>query len=350
MIKVKPIIGITQGDTNGIGPEVVLKALQHSEILDLCTPVIFSSQKTITYFKKALQLNDFSFNPIKNWTQINHKKVNVYIAYEDEVPIELGKPTIVSAKYAFISLETGTQALLNKNIHALVTAPLNKYTIQQVRQEFKGHTEYIAWKLKEKPLMLFLGHQIKIALATIHTPLQSVSKQITKELIIEKINILKNTLIRDFNIRGPKIAVLGLNPHAGENGLIGSEEIEIITPAIQSFEQDKTLLVYGPFSADAFFGNHWYKEFDAVLAMYHDQALIPFKLLEFETGVNFTAGLSVIRTSPDHGTAYDIAPKFCAKHQSMLNAIYTAIDILNNRKLYKEISQNPLKTTEKVKE
>lgn len=350
MIKVKPIIGITQGDTNGIGPEVVLKALQHPDILDICTPVIFSSQKTITYFKKALQLNDFSFNPIKNWTQINHKKVNVFIAYEDEVPIELGKPTIESAKYAYISLEAGTQALLNKNIHALVTAPLNKFSVQQVRQEFKGHTEYIAWKLKEKPLMLFLGEQIKIALATIHTPLQSVSKQITKESIIEKINILKNTLIKDFNIRGPKIAVLGLNPHAGENGLIGLEEKEIITPAIQSFEQDKTALVFGPFSADAFFGKHWYKEFDAVLAMYHDQALIPFKLLEFETGVNFTAGLSVIRTSPDHGTAYDIAPKFCANHQSMLNAIYAAIDILNNRKLYKEISQNPLKTTEKLKE
>lgn len=350
MIKIKPILGISQGDINGIGPEVILKSVHNPEILDLCTPVIFSSQKTITYFRKALQLNDFNFHPIKNFSQINPKKVNVFICYEEEVPIDLGKPTLESAKYAYLSLESAVNALISKQIHALVTAPINKHSIQQIRQEFKGHTEYIAYKLKEKPLMLFIGNELKIALTTVHTSLQNVSKYITKENIVEKINILKQSLIQDFQIRTPKIAVLGLNPHAGENGLIGNEEKEHIIPAIQSFQEAKDVLVYGPFSSDAFFGKLMYKNFDAVLAMYHDQALIPFKMLEFETGVNYTAGLSVIRTSPDHGTAYDIAQKFCANHQSMLNAIYTAIDVLNNRKLYKEISKNPLKFSEIIKE
>ncbi len=350
MIKYKPIIGISQGDINGIGPEVILKSVHNPDLLDICTPVIFSSQKTITYFRKALQMNDFNFHPLKNFSQLNPKKVNVFICYEEEVPIDLGQPTIESSKYAYISLEAATNALISKQIHALVTAPINKQYIQQVRQEFKGHTEYIAYKLKEKPLMLFVGNQLKIALATVHTPLANVSKLISKDFIIEKINILKQSLIQDFQIRLPKIAVLGLNPHAGENGIIGNEEKEHIIPAIQSFENSDDVLVYGPFSSDAFFGKLMYREFDVVLAMYHDQALIPFKMLEFETGVNYTAGLSVIRTSPDHGTAYDIAQKFCANHQSMLNAIYTAIDILNNRKLYKQITQNPLKVSEKVKE
>lgn len=350
MIKFKPIIGISQGDINGIGPEVILKAVHNPEILNICTPVIFSSQRTITYFRKALQLNDFNFNPIKNFSQINPKKVNVFICYEEEVPKDLGQPTIESAKYAYISLESAVNALISKQIHALVTAPINKHSIQQIRQEFRGHTEYIAYKLKEKPLMTFVGENMKIALATVHTPLSNVSKSLSKELIIEKINILKQSLIQDFQIRLPKIAVLGLNPHAGENGLIGNEEKEIIAPAIQSFQDAKDVLVYGPFSADGFFGKLLYREFDAVLAMYHDQALIPFKMMEFETGVNYTAGLSVIRTSPDHGTAYDIAQKFSANPQSMLNAIYAAIDIYNNRKLYKELTKNPLKISEKIKE
>ncbi|GIV27942.1 MAG: 4-hydroxythreonine-4-phosphate dehydrogenase [Bacteroidia bacterium] len=350
MIKNKPIIGISQGDINGIGPEVILKSVYNPDILEICTPVIFSSQKTITYFRKALHLNDFNFHPIKNFSQLNPKKVNVFVCYEEEVPIDLGQPTLESAKYAYISLETAVNALLSKQIHALVTAPINKQSIQKIRQEFRGHTEYIAYKLKEKPLMTFVGEELKIALLTIHTPISSVTKFITQENIIEKINILKNSLIQDFQIRKPKIAVLGLNPHAGENGLIGNEDKEIISPAIQSFENDKSCLVYGPFSSDAFFGKRMYKEFDAVLAMYHDQGLIPFKMLEFETGVNYTAGLSVVRTSPDHGTAYDIAQKFCANHQSMLNSIYLAIDILNNRKLHKEITQNPLKISEKIKE
>lgn len=351
MIKIKPIIGISQGDINGIGPEVILKSIHQPDILNLCTPVIFSSQKTITYFRKALQLNDFNFNPVKNFSQINPKKVNVFICYEEEAPIDLGQPTIESAKYAYLSLEAATNALISKQIHALVTAPINKFSIQQIRQEFKGHTEYLAWKLKEKPLMLFIGENIKIALTTVHTPLNNISKYITKELITEKINILKQSLLQDFQIRLPKIAVLGLNPHAGENGLLGTEEKEIIQPAIDAFQdQTNEVLVYGPFSADAFFGKLMYRHFDAVLAMYHDQALIPFKMLEFETGVNYTAGLSVIRTSPDHGTGYDIAAKFCANHHSMLNAIYKAIDIINNRKLYKEITKNPLKITEKIKE
>jgi len=350
MIKSKPIIGISQGDINGIGPEVIIKAVHNSEILNVCIPVIFSSQKTITYFRKALQFNDFNFHPIKNFSQLNPKRVNVFVCYEEEAPIELGQPTIESAKYAYISLESAVNALLSKQIHALVTAPINKHTIQQVRQEFRGHTEFIANKLKEKPLMTFIGENMKIALVTVHTPINNVSKIITKELIIEKINILKQSLIQDFQIRLPKIAVLGLNPHAGENGLIGNEEKEIILPAIQSFQDAQDVLVYGPFSADGFFGKLLYREFDAILAMYHDQALIPFKMMEFETGVNYTAGLSVVRTSPAHGTAYDIAKKFCANPQSMLNAIYKAIDILNNRKLYKEMTKNPLKITEKIKE
>lgn len=350
MIKVKPTIGISQGDINGVGPEIILKSVHNPELLDLCTPVIFSSQKTITYFRKALQLNDFNFHPIKNFSQINHKKVNVFITYEEEVPIDLGTPTLESAKYAYISLETAVQSLISKQIDALVTAPIHKYSIQQIRQEFKGHTEYLGWKLKERPLMLFLGKDMRIAPVTVHIPLSQVNKYITKEIISEKIDILKKSLIQDFQIRLPKIAILSLNPHAGENGLLGTEEKDVLVPLIQSYQQTNDVLVYGPFSSDAFFGKMMYKEFDAVLAMYHDQALIPFKMLEFETGVNYTAGLSVIRTSPDHGPAFDIAPMFKANHQSMLHSIYAAIDILNNRKLYKEISKNPLKFSEKIKE
>ncbi len=350
MIKTKPIIGISQGDMNGISLEVILKSLNSPDIFDVCTPIIFSSQKTIIYFRKALQLNDFNFNPIKNVSQINHKKTNVFLCYEEEVPIDLGQPTIESAKYALKSLEAATDALIKKQIDALVTAPVNKQSIQQIHSSFKGHTEFIADKLKEKALMLFVGKEMKVALATVHTPLSQVAKLITKELIIEKINILKQSLIQDFQVRKPKIAVLGLNPHAGENNMLGTEEKEIIIPAIQHFQNDTSALIYGTFSSDAFFGKLMYQQFDAVLAMYHDQALIPFKMLEFETGVNYTAGLSVIRTSPDHGTAYDIAQKFTASHQSFLNAIYTAVDVINNRKLYRELTKNPLKITEKVKE
>lgn len=350
MIPTKPIIGITQGDINGIGPEIILKSLIHPDILDLCTPVIFSSQKTITYFRKALKLNEFNFHPIKNFSQLNPKKVNVFICYEEEIPIDLGQVTLEAAKYALISIEAAVQALISKQIHALVTAPVNKFSIQQLKPDFRGHTEFIADKLKEKFLMTFIGNELKIALATIHTPIHQVSKNITKEIIYEKINLLKKTLIQDFQITKPKIAVLGLNPHAGESGLIGNEEQEHIIPAIQAFREATDALIYGPFSSDAFFGKLLYKNFDAVFAMYHDQALIPFKMLEFETGVNYTAGLSVIRTSPDHGTAYDIAQKFSANHQSFLNAIYLAIDILNNRKSYKELTRNPLKISEKIKE
>lgn len=342
-------VGISQGDINGIGLEVILKTLMEPGITEICTPVLFSSQKTVSYHRKALNLDEFNFNPIRDFSQFNNKKVNVFVCYEEEVNIEIGKPTELSGKYALNSLEKATQALLNNQIDVLVTAPIHKHNIQSPEFNFPGHTEYLGAKLGGEPLMLLCSDDLKVAVVTGHVPLKEVASKISIEKVYQKINQLHKSLKEDFGVRKPKIAVLGLNPHAGDNGVIGVEDKEIIAPAVQK-ALDENKLVYGPYSADGFFGKGLQTQFDAVLAMYHDQGLIPFKTLAFNTGVNFTAGLNYVRTSPDHGTAYDIAGKNIADESSFKKAIYTAIDVFKNRKLYQEINANPLQHTTIKKE
>ncbi|MBI2721242.1 MAG: 4-hydroxythreonine-4-phosphate dehydrogenase PdxA [Bacteroidetes bacterium] len=340
----KVIVGISQGDVNGIGLEVVLKTLMEPGITEVCTPVLFSSQKTVSYYRKVLGFEEFNFNPIKDFSQINNKKVNVFICYDEEVNIEMGKASATTGKYAFISLEKATEALANNNINALVTAPIDKSTIQNDDFKFVGHTEYLGAKLGGDPLMLLCSDNgLRIAVATGHIPITEIASKITIENVSSKIVQLHTSLVKDFGVRKPKIAVLGLNPHAGDNGTIGNEDRDIITPAIEKAKTNG--LVLGPYSADGFFGNGTYKKFDGILAMYHDQGLIPFKTLAFNEGVNFTAGLNSVRTSPDHGTAYEIAGKNIANEQSFKKALYAAIDIYKNRQLYSEISANPLPFT-----
>lgn len=342
-------VGISQGDINGIGLEVILKTLMEPGITEICTPVLFSSQKTVSYHRKALNMDEFNFNPIRDFSQFNNKKVNVFVCYEEEVNIEIGKPTELSGKYALNSLEKATQALLNNQIDVLVTAPIHKHNIQSPEFNFPGHTEYLGAKLGGEPLMLLCSDDLKVAVVTGHVPLKEVASKISTEKVYQKINQLYKSLKEDFGVRKPKIAVLGLNPHAGDNGVIGEEDKDIIAPAVQK-ALDENKLVYGPYSADGFFGKGLQTQFDAVLAMYHDQGLIPFKTLAFNTGVNFTAGLNYVRTSPDHGTAYDIAGKNLADESSFKKAIYTAIDVFKNRKLYQEITANPLQHTTIKKE
>lgn len=341
MSDTKLIVGISQGDVNGIGLEVILKTLMENGITDICTPVLFSSQKTVSYYRKVLGLEEFNFNPIRDLSQINTKKVNVFICYEEEVNIEMGKASDVGGKYAAISLEKATEALMAGKIDVLVTAPINKHTIKTQNFNFIGHTDYLAKKLNGEPLMIMcspLG--MRVALATDHVPLKDVSSKLTSDMIAKKIDMFYTTLKRDFNIRKPKIAVLGINPHASDNGTIGNEDVTIVKPAIDKIKNDR--LIFGPFSADGFFGSSAYKQYDGILAMYHDQGLIPFKTIAFNEGVNYTAGLSHVRTSPDHGTAFEIAGKNIADDQSFKNAIYTAIDVFKNRALYDEVNANPL--------
>lgn len=337
----KVIVGISQGDINGIGLEIILKTLVEPGMADICTPVLFSSQKTVSYYKKALGLDDFNFNPMRDFTQINHKKVNVFVCYEEEVNIEMGKSTDIGGKYAFISLDKATQALQQNQIDALVTGPINKRNIQSENFKFVGHTEFLGEKLGGDPLMLLCADNgLRVAVVTGHIAVKDIASKITIDTVAKKITQLHDSLKKDFGIRKPKIAVLGLNPHASDNGAIGTEDLDIVKPAIEKVNVNG--LVYGPYAADGFFGSGTYKQFDGVLAMYHDQGLIPFKTLSFNEGVNYTAGLNAVRTSPDHGTAYELVGKNIANEQSFKKAIYTAIDIFKNRKLYSEITENPL--------
>jgi len=340
MIENKIVVGISQGDLNGISLEIILKTLSEPGISDVCVPVLFSSQKTVSYFRKTLNLEEFNFSTIKDFSQISTKKPNVFVCYEEEVNIEIGKPSVTSGKYAKISLEMATQALLDKHIDVLVTAPINKHTMQEAGFNYPGHTEYLGEKLGGTPLMLLCSNDLRVAVVTGHVPLKDISQHISIDKVLSKITQLHQSLQKDFGIRKPKIAVLGLNPHAGENGAIGDEEQTSIIPAINKAKE--TMLVYGPYSADGFFGNHTHTQFDGVLAMYHDQGLIPFKALAFNSGVNYTAGLNFIRTSPDHGTAYEIAGKNIADESSFKEAIYLAMDIYKKRNLNEEISANPL--------
>ncbi len=343
MLDEKIIVGISQGDINGIGLEVIIKSMLDPTLFEICTPVVFGSNKTASFHRKALGIEDFSFNPIKEVSEANAKRANIINVYEEEVNIELGKQTIDGGKYALKSLEAAAYALAQGKVNVLVTAPINKENIQSPDFNFPGHTEYLEDKFGDgNSLMLLVSDVLRVAVVTGHIPVTQVAQALTTEKIIQKIQTLNKSLKNDFNIQKPKIAVLGLNPHAGDNGVIGDEEKNIIIPAINKAKEEG-MAVWGPYPADGFFGNETYKKFDAVLAMYHDQGLIPFKTIAFNSGVNFTAGLPIVRTSPDHGTAYDIAGKNKASEESFRTAIYTAIDIYKTRKENKDNAANPLK-------
>lgn len=329
--KQKPLIGITMGDINGIGPEVIIKALENSKITQHLTPIIYGSAKVLSFYRKQLDRNNFNFSPINDLSKPYHRKVNVLNCWEEVVEINPGQDNETGGKYAFKSLEAATNDLKDGKIAALVTGPINKLNIQNDNFKFAGHTEYLAEKAGSKEsLMFMISDSMRVGVLTGHIPLKDVAPSITKESITKKLKMMTKSLKQDFGITKPKIAVLGLNPHAGEDGLLGQEEIDIIRPAIEEFKS-KGQIVMGPYPADGFFGSGEHHKFDAVLAMYHDQGLIPFKSLTFSTGVNFTAGLPFVRTSPDHGTAYAIAGKGTADEGSMRTAIFAALDIANSR-------------------
>ncbi len=339
----KPIVGITHGDINGIGYEVILKTLAENKILDFCTPVIYGSPKLMAYHRKAFDSKPFNYNQIPSGSKAEHKQRNIVNCIDDNLRIELGKPTQEAGMAAFQSLKRAVEDLKAGEIDVLVTAPINKNTIFSDDFKFPGHTEYLQAEFEAKDvLMLMTGEKLKIGTVTGHIPLDAVTKEITKEKLLSKLRILHRSMVEDFGIPQAKIAVLGLNPHAGDGGLIGNHEQDVIIPAIEQARNEKIMAV-GPYPADGFFGSRAYEKFDVVLAMYHDQGLIPFKTIEFETGVNYTAGLPVVRTSPAHGTAYDIAGEGKASEDSFRAALYAAVEIHKNKLLYAEISQDPLK-------
>ena len=340
-------LGISIGDFNGIGIEIILKTFSDKRMLDFCTPVIFGSTKLVSAYKKSLNIN-VPFNGIKNENQALDGKLNIYNVWKDEVELALGTPTEVSGSCAFKSLEAATAALNNGVIDVLITAPINKDNIQSDTFKFPGHTEYLESELEGESLMILMADTLRIGLITGHIPVSEVSEAISADLIKSKVEILYKTLVQDFSISKPKIAILALNPHCGDNGVIGKEDDELIRPTILEI-QEEGKLVYGPYAADSFFGSENYKNFDAVLAMYHDQGLAPFKTLSFGEGVNFTAGLSKVRTSPDHGTAYDLAGKNMANTQSFKEAVYSALSIFQTREEYKRLTENTLKESRVVK-
>ncbi len=343
-------IGFTHGDVNGIGYEIIIKTLIDNQIIEMITPVVFGISKVASYHRKTLKISDFNFNLIKRVMNANPKRANIINIYDREVKIELGHSTSIAGKMAFRSLESAIDSINKNEIDAIVTAPINKKNIQSDDFHFPGHTEYFAKKYDVKDyLMLMVSKTIRVGVVTGHLPIKEVAGAFSEELILKKIKIMHHSLQRDFGLERPKIALLGLNPHAGDNGLIGNEEQEIIYPAIKK-AFDEGMLVFGPYPSDGFFGAAKFKQFDGVLAMYHDQCMVPFKILSFDDGVNFTAGLPIIRTSPSHGTAYDIAGKDVASESSMRAAVYLACDIIKNRKLYDSMYQNPLKTTEIIEE
>ncbi|HVM88868.1 MAG TPA: 4-hydroxythreonine-4-phosphate dehydrogenase PdxA [Puia sp.] len=338
----RPLIGITTGDLNGIGIELIIKTFSDHRVLELCTPVIFASNKVINFYRKSIPETNFNYQSTKDFNRISHKQVNIFNCWEDEVAITPGQLTEAAGLYAVKSLTAATEALRDKKIQGLVTAPIHKKNTQSVSFNFTGHTPYLKHVFGVSDvLMLMAAEDLRVGLVTEHVPVSEIAKNITRDTIVSKLNILKDSLIKDFGIGKPKIAVLGLNPHAGDEGLIGKEEEEIIKPAIK--EAKHNMLVFGPYSADAFFARGQQGKFDAVLAMYHDQGLIPFKSLSVGEGVNYTAGLPAVRTSPDHGTAFDIAGKNKADASSFIASIYTCIDIINNRSEYEENRKNPMK-------
>lgn len=336
----KIIVGISIGDLNGIGIEVILKTFGDKRMLDFCTPVLFGATKVISYHKKALSIETL-VHGITDVTQINHNKINIFNVWREEVPVELGAATKISGAYAAKSLEAAVNHLKSNLIHVLVTAPIHKETIQSETFNFPGHTEYLEANLEGKSLMILMADKLRVGLITGHIPISKVAETITPALIKEKVATMHTALKQDFGINKPKIAVLGLNPHCGDKGVIGKEDDEIITPTINELKETG-MLIFGPYAADGFFGSETYTQFDGVLAMYHDQGLAPFKALSFGNGVNYTAGLSAVRTSPDHGTGFDISGKNTANPSSFKEALFTGIEIYKTRNQYKELTENPL--------
>ncbi|MCM1517648.1 MAG: 4-hydroxythreonine-4-phosphate dehydrogenase PdxA [Pseudoflavonifractor sp.] len=337
-------VGITQGDINGIGYEVTLKALEDNRILELCTPVLFGSAKIAAFYRKGLGLQTPSFHQAATAADIKDGDYNIINIVPEDTKVEPGQSTPTAGQAAFDALEAATASLRDGEIDVLVTAPINKHNIQSDTFTFPGHTEYLEATIGDgnRPLMILCNDILRVALVTTHLPIAKVPAHITKESIIDKLEIFAHSLVRDFGIVAPRIAVLSLNPHAGENGLLGNEENDIIIPAIEEAQRHK-ILAFGPYAADGFFGSGLHTRFDGVLAMYHDQGLAPFKTIAMETGVNFTAGLPFVRTSPDHGTGYDIAGQGEASEESMRCAIYKAIDILRCRERFAAATRNPLR-------
>jgi 4-hydroxythreonine-4-phosphate dehydrogenase len=337
------LAGISQGDINGIGYEVIIKTLSDPTINDICTPVVYGSPKVGAYHRKALNINNFTFNNIRTPDEAHARKVNMINCLDDDIRVELGKSTTQGGEAAIISLRKAVEDLKSGKIDVLITAPIDKKNVQSENFHFKGHTDYLKSVAgAEEVLMFMISESMRIGIATDHVPLRNVPGLITFETLLHKIRLMNQSLILDFGIRKPRIAVLGLNPHAGDNSLLGTEEAEILSPAIQQ-AQKEGIMTFGPFPADGFFGAGSFTKFDGILAMYHDQGLAPFKALSFDSGVNFTAGLPFIRTSPVHGTAFAIAGKGEASENSFRQALYLACDIFRNREIYTEISKNPLK-------
>ena len=339
------IVGISIGDLNGIGSEVVLKTFEDSRMLELCTPVIFANVKNLSFVKKSFEFTSM-LQGIDRLDQIVLGKINVLNVWQEVVDISFGVNDESIGKYAIKSFVAATKALKEGLIDILITAPINKYNIQSEDFKFPGHTDYLDQELEGNALMMMVQDNLRVGLLTDHIPLNEVASHLTEDLIIKKIETVKQSLIQDFSINKPKIAVLGLNPHCGDGGVIGKEDDAILKPALKKIFEKGTL-VFGPFAADGFFGSNQYEKYDAIVATYHDQGLIPFKTLSFGNGVNYTAGLNKIRTSPDHGTAYDIAGKGIADFNSFKEAVYLAIDIFHSRNQFAEINQKPLKIKEK---
>ena len=337
-------VGISIGDTNGIGIEVALKATSVPEMIEFCTPVLYGSSKIVSYHRNACNLPGFQINHTKSAEDVKDNMINLVECIDQDIKVELGQPSKMAGLASFLALEAAVRDLKDGLIDVLVTAPISKDNIQSDQFHFPGHTEYLesASGDGEKALMLMCAGGLRIALATIHIPIAEVPHALTIDGIREKLRLFNESLKRDFYIDGPRIAVLSLNPHAGENGILGTEERDIILPAMQQALDEDGVQCFGPYAADGFFGARHYRRFDGVLAMYHDQGLAPFKTIAMDEGVNFTAGLSFIRTSPDHGTGYDIAGQGIANESSMRHAIYTAIDVYRNRIRYDESRQNPL--------
>jgi 4-hydroxythreonine-4-phosphate dehydrogenase len=339
-------VGISQGDINGISYEVIINTFMDSKMLDICCPVVYGSPKVGAYHRKALNIDNFSFNNIKSAAEANPKRVNIVDCLDENIRVELGKSTIMGGEASLKSLDYAVSDLKQGLIDVLVTGPINKLNVQSDNFAFPGHTEYLAHNFSaEDVLMLMVSDMMRVAVVTGHVPLSEVPGLLSVDMILGKLRLLNASLVRDFNIRKPRIAVLGLNPHAGEDNLIGREETDIIEPALGQ-ARDEKIMALGPFPADGFFASSNFTKFDAILAMYHDQGLAPFKALAFETGVNYTAGLPVVRTSPAHGTAFEIAGKGVASFGPFRQAVYLACDIYKNRAAYDDLTAGSVDSTE----
>lgn len=336
----KLVVGISIGDINGIGGEIILKTFEDTRMLEFCTPVIFASVRLMSFYKKHFSI-DINFHGIDKIEDLVPKRINVLNVWKEQVEVNFGEENETGGKYAISSLRNAVEALKNKKIDVLVTAPINKSNVQSESFNFPGHTDYLAQELEGNSLMLMVSEGLRVGLLTDHVAINEVVKNITRERIDKKINTINHSLIEDFGIDRPKIAVLGINPHTGDNGVIGSEDDTILRPALDNIRKNGKM-VFGPYAADSFFGSGNYRNFDAIIASYHDQGLIPFKTLSFGKGVNYTAGLNRVRTSPDHGTAFDIAGKNEARFESFREAVFTAISIFEKREGYKELTKNPL--------